>query len=143
MCDKKEVKRIYSKIGSLLCSSRLNNNYYAQTILRIIHPPQSKLFYPSMLACSTAISYFWYSVQSRKSEKLPQKYCTALEQQQGTSINDVPCFLTIFDLPTYLVLLYNVRFWGLSWTPLPTLISDVINGLYQTFSFFNNTVLLL
>ena len=23
---------------------------------------------------------------------------------------------------------YNVLFWGLSWTPLPTLISDVING---------------
>jgi hypothetical protein len=33
-------------------------------------------------------------------------------------------FLTY--LPTYLVLLYNVRFGGLSWTPLPTLISDVI-----------------
>ena len=41
----------------------------------------------------------------------------------GTSIIDVPRFLVIFDL----VLLYNVRFWGLSWTPLPTLISDVIN----------------
>ena len=27
---------------------------------------------------------------------------------QGTSINDVPRFLAIFDLPTYLVLLYNV-----------------------------------
>ena len=25
-------------------------------------------------------------------------------------------------------LLYNIQFWGLSWTPLPTLISDVING---------------
>ena len=37
-------------------------------------------------------------------------------------------FLAIFDLPTYLVLLYNVRFWGLYWTPLPTLMSDVING---------------
>ena len=34
----------------------------------------------------------------------------------GTSINDVPRFLAIFDLPTYLVLLFNVRFWGLSWT---------------------------
>jgi hypothetical protein len=33
-------------------------------------------------------------------------------------------FLTY--LSTYFVLLYNVRFWGLSWTPLPTLISDVI-----------------
>ena len=42
------------------------------------------------------------------------------------SINVVPLFLAIFDLPTYLVLLYNVRFGGLSWTPLPTLISDVI-----------------
>ena len=47
---------------------------------------------------------------------------------QGTSINDVPNFLAIFDLHTYLVLLYNVQFGWLSWTPLPTLISDVING---------------
>ena len=39
-----------------------------------------------------------------------------------------PCFLVIFDLPTYLVLLYNVPFFGLSWIPLPTLISDVIDG---------------
>ena len=31
-------------------------------------------------------------------------------------------------LPTYLVLLLNIPFWGLSWTPLPTLISDTING---------------
>ena len=46
----------------------------------------------------------------------------------GTSTNDVPRFLVIFDLPTYIVLLYNVRFLGLSWTPLPTLILDVING---------------
>ena len=45
----------------------------------------------------------------------------------GTFINDVPCFLAISDLPTYLVLLYNVPFLGLSWTPLPTLIRDVIN----------------
>ena len=37
-------------------------------------------------------------------------------------------FLAIFDLPAYHVLLYNVPFWGLSWTPLPTLIWDVING---------------
>ena len=28
---------------------------------------------------------------------------------------------------TYLVLLYNVPFGGLSWTPLPTIIRDVIN----------------
>ena len=47
---------------------------------------------------------------------------------KGTSINDVPHFLVIFDLPTYLVLLYNVPFLGLFWTPLPTLIRDVING---------------
>ena len=38
-----------------------------------------------------------------------------------------PRFLAIFYLPTYLVLLYNVPFLGLSWTPLPTLIWDVIN----------------
>ena len=31
-------------------------------------------------------------------------------------------------IPTYLVLLYNVRLMGLCWTPLPTLISDVIDG---------------
>ena len=30
--------------------------------------------------------------------------------------------------PTYLVLLYNVPFLGLSWTLLPTLISDVIKA---------------
>ena len=35
--------------------------------------------------------------------------------------------MAIFDLPTNSVLLYNVPFWGLSWTPLPTLIWDVIN----------------
>ena len=35
-------------------------------------------------------------------------------------------FFGNFDLPTYTVLLYNVRFWGLSWTPIPTLILDVI-----------------
>jgi hypothetical protein len=36
-------------------------------------------------------------------------------------------FLAIFDLPTYLVLLYNIPFFGPSWTPLPTLMWDVIN----------------
>ena len=46
---------------------------------------------------------------------------------KGTFINDVPRFLAVFDLPTYLVLLYNVPFLGLSWTPQPTLIRDVIN----------------
>ena len=47
---------------------------------------------------------------------------------KGTTINDVPHFLAIFDLPNYLVLPYNVQFWGLSWTTLPTLILDDING---------------
>ena len=48
--------------------------------------------------------------------------CTSLTYRdyKGTSINDVPCFLVIFSLPTYLVLLYNVLFWEQSWTPLPT-----------------------
>ena len=36
--------------------------------------------------------------------------------------------LNLCNLPTYLVQLYNIKFWGLSWTPLPTLISDIING---------------
>ena len=48
-------------------------------------------------------------------------------QNLGTFMNDVPRFLAIFDLPTYLVLLYNVPFLGLSWTHLPNLIWDVIN----------------
>ena len=47
---------------------------------------------------------------------------------KGAFTYDGRCFWGIFDLPTYLVLPYNVRFWGLSWTLLPTLISDVING---------------
>ena len=51
--------------------------------------------------------------------------------RKGTSINDVPHFLVIFDLPTYLVLLYNVPFLGLFCTPLPTLMRDVINGRSQ------------
>ena len=46
---------------------------------------------------------------------------------KGTFINDVPRFLAIYDLPTFLVLIYNVPFLGLSWTPLPTLIRNVIN----------------
>ena len=45
----------------------------------------------------------------------------------GTSINDVPHFLVIFDLPTYPVLLYNVPFLGLFWTPKKTKKRDVIN----------------
>ena len=45
-----------------------------------------------------------------------------------TSTNDVRRFLPIFDLPTYPTLSYNIRFWGLFWTPLPTLKSDVIYG---------------
>ena len=44
-------------------------------------------------------------------------------------VNDVPRFLDIFDLPNYLVLLYNSHFGGYLGPPLPTLISDVINGL--------------
>ena len=50
---------------------------------------------------------------------------------KGMLIIDVPHFLAIFDLPTYLALLYNVPFWGLFWTPLPTLKRDVINGCSQ------------
>ena len=57
-------------------------------------------------------------------------YFTWDSRDKGTSINDVLRFLAIFDLPTYLVLLYNVRFWGLSWTHLPTLIRDVIIGCF-------------
>ena len=45
----------------------------------------------------------------------------------GTFLDDVLLFLTIFDLPTYFALLYNVPFLGKFWTPLPTLIWDFIN----------------
>ena len=40
-------------------------------------------------------------------------------------------FLAIFDLTTNLVLLYNVPFWGQYYTPLTTLIWDVINERSQ------------
>jgi hypothetical protein len=66
----------------------------------------------------------------RRNEMAPAR-CHTFCLRRGTSINDVPRFLAIFDLPTYptyLFLLYNVQLYGLSWTPLPTLISDVING---------------
>ena len=53
-----------------------------------------------------------------------RNFASDYRMDKGTSINDVPRFLAIFDL----VLLYNVPFWGLSWNPLPTLILDVING---------------
>jgi hypothetical protein len=55
-------------------------------------------------------------------------------EAKGTFINDVPRFLAIFDLPTYLVLPYNVPFWGLFWTPLPTLMWDVINESSPSFN---------
>ena len=57
--------------------------------------------------------------------------CNTVKNWEGMFINDVPCFLAIFDLPTYLVLLYNAPFLGLFWTPLPTLIWDVINERSQ------------
>ena len=60
----------------------------------------------------------------------------------GTFINDVPRFLAIFDLPTYLVLVYNVPFWGLSWTPLPTLIWDVINARSEIILYFTEMSIL-
>ena len=61
------------------------------------------------------------SNQNRR-QKQDRSYFTPRERPLMTS-----AFLAIFDLPTYLVLLYNVPFLGLSWTPLPTLIWDVIN----------------
>ena len=45
---------------------------------------------------------------------------------------------------TYLpFLLYNFQFWGLSWTPLPTLMSDVINGRSKTINLYYNGGLLI
>ena len=37
--------------------------------------------------------------------------------------------IALYSVPTYHVLLYNIPFGGLSWTPLPTLILDVINDV--------------
>ena len=48
------------------------------------------------------------------------------------SVAVFPYLKLLCNLPTYLVQLYNIKFWGLSWTPLPTLISDVINGHFLT-----------
>ena len=39
-------------------------------------------------------------------------YFECYKNDKGTFINDVPRFLAIFDLSTYLVLLYNVPFLG-------------------------------
>ena len=67
----------------------------------------------------------WYLFNGEKyMRKFVILFCSI---SKGTFNNEVPRFLAIFDLPTYLVLLYNVHFLGLSWTPLPSLIWDVIN----------------
>ena len=51
-------------------------------------------------------------------EKYMRKYVILFcSISKETFNNEVPRFLAIFDLPTYLVLLYNVHFLGLSWTP--------------------------
>ena len=66
---------------------------------------------------------------------------------KGTSINDVPPFLAIFDLPT---LSYSItsNFWGyLGPSYLSTLISDVINGLslvlMNTYDLYLRTCIIL
>ena len=60
----------------------------------------------------------------------------------GSGIGTGSIFCLSFSLlnrVTYLVLLENVQFMGLLWTPLPTLISDIINGrILTTFLYFNS-----
>ena len=60
---------------------------------------------------------------------------SSIQAPKGTSINDVPRFLAIFDLPTYLpcpTLTHHIG--GYLGPPyLPTLISDVINGRSLTY----------
>ena len=73
----------------------------------------------------------WWTEAKSKNAIFAQKIKLKPTLYKGTFINDVPRFFAISDLPTYLVLLYNVPFLGLSWTPLPTLIRDVINERTQ------------
>ena len=63
---------------------------------------------------------------------LPQRYLQAALAQLH-NLRERPFMTSHIFWPfstyyQYLVLLYNVQFLGLSWTPLPTIISDVING---------------
>ena len=61
-------------------------------------------------------------------------YCPKIQQVPGTCANSSPTLMRSHDFwpcwPTYLPcpIFYNVQFWGLYWTPLPSLIWDVING---------------
>jgi hypothetical protein len=64
---------------------------------------------------------------SKKLSIFLNSWLSTYDSAMGAFINDVPCFLAIFDLPTYLVLLQNVPFLRLSWTPLPTVIRDIVN----------------
>ena len=57
--------------------------------------------------------------------------CLSATVWAAFSISPVAFVGLIFcNLFTYLVQRYNIKFWGLSWTPppLPTLISYIING---------------
>ena len=52
-----------------------------------------------------------------------------MQEDKGTSINDVRCFLAIFDLPTLTYpITSDLGGGGYLGPPLPTLTSDVING---------------
>ena len=99
----------------------LQENLYFQKKCKLKH------FQALMNTQLFKVLIFWDDHKNKKSEKKITHF--HFEVSKGTFINDVPRFLAFFYLPTYLVLLYNVRFFGLSWAyGLPTLISDVING---------------
>ena len=76
----------------------------------------------SILSVPQTTTYF---LKCGSPSKLEHTICTT---RRGTFINDVPCFLTIFDLPTYLVPTTSL-FGGFLGPPppLPTLIWDIIN----------------
>ena len=74
---------------------------------------------------------YLYELDVKVGRKGTLAVCSAisaiLSYKEPSLMTSLAHFLAIFDLPTYLVLLYNVPFLGLSWTPLPTLIWDIIN----------------
>ena len=80
----------------------------------------NKFFNHKSLKWHTMILNWIHVIKNRKENSLwlkSNQYKKLASNALGTFINDVPRFFAIFDLPTYLVLLYNVPFWGLSWTP--------------------------
>ena len=76
----------------------------------IFKAPRDISYVFNLLIHTLVTTYFssWNFVKERRMRNSAHKhswFCL-----KGTFIIDVPCFLVIFVLPTYLVLLYNVPF---------------------------------